>query len=59
MFPDEPDNYTHFKINDLAAHHDTDMKKWNNFGLVWFGLVWFYGIATFVGYFTPNLFLSK
>ena len=26
-------------------------------GLVWF--VWFYGISTFVGYLTPNLFLCK
>ena len=29
---------------------------------VWFGLVWFigfYGISTFVGYLTPNPFLSK
>ena len=26
------------------------------FGLVWFG---FYGISTFVGYLTPNPFLSK
>ena len=24
--------------------------------LVWFGLVWFYGISTFVGYLTPNPF---
>ena len=27
------------------------------FSLVWF--VWFYGISTFVGYLTPNLFLCK
>ncbi len=27
--------------------------------LVWFGLVWFYGISTFVGYLTPNPFLCK
>ena len=25
--------------------------------LVWFGLVWFYGISTIVGYLMPNLFL--
>ena len=24
-----------------------------------FGLVWFYGISTFVGYLTPNPFLCK
>ena len=23
-------------------------------GLIWFGLVWFYGISTFVGYVMPN-----
>ena len=26
---------------------------------VWLGLVWFYGISTFVGYLTPNPFLCK
>ena len=26
---------------------------------VWFSLVWFYGISTFVGYLTPNPFLCK
>ena len=25
----------------------------------WFGLVWFYGISTFIGYLTPNPFLCK
>ena len=25
--------------------------------LVWFGLVWFYGISTLVGYLMPNPFL--
>ena len=28
--------------------------KWD-----WFGLVWFYGISTFVGYLMPNRFLCK
>ena len=28
-------------------------------GLVWFGLVRFYGISTFVGYLMPNPFLCK
>ena len=27
--------------------------------MVWFGLVWFYGISTLVDYLTPNLFLCK
>ena len=26
-------------------------------GLVWFGLVWFYGISVIVGYLMPNPFL--
>ena len=26
-------------------------------GLVWFGLIWFYGISTFVGYLILNPFL--
>ena len=25
--------------------------------VVWFGLIWFYGISTIVGYLMPNLFL--
>ena len=28
----------------------------NGLKMVWFGLVWFYGISTFVGYLTPNPF---
>ena len=28
-------------------------------GLVWFGLLGFYGISTFVDYLTPNPFLCK
>ena len=27
-------------------------------GLVWFGLVWFYGISTIVGYLMPNPFYT-
>ena len=27
--------------------------------LIWFGLVWFDGISTFVGYLRPTLFLYK
>ena len=27
-------------------------------GLVWFGLVWFYGISTIVGYLMPNPFVN-
>ena len=27
--------------------------------LVWFVLVWFYGISTFVGYLMPNPFYTK
>ena len=30
--------------------------KKSRFGLVWFGLVWFYGISTFVGYLRPDPF---
>ena len=30
--------------------------KPNHIGLVWFGLVWFYGITTIVGYLMPNKF---
>ena len=32
-------------------------KEYNR--LNWFGLVWFYGISTFIGYLTPNPFLCK
>ena len=47
--------------------YSPDWAQWNfliilNWKLVWFGLVWFggfYGISTFVGYLTPNLFLCK
>ena len=27
-----------------------------NYTRIWFGLVWFYGISTFLGYLTPNPF---
>ena len=29
----------------------------NHERLIWFGLVWFYDISTFVGYLMPNPFL--
>ena len=39
--------------------------KWNqniyrvgNICLIWFGLVWFYGISTIVGYLMPNPFYT-
>ena len=28
------------------------------YNLVWFGLVWFYGISTIVGYLMPNPFYT-
>ena len=36
-------------------------RSWYSIGItnVWFGLIWFYGISTFVGYLTPNPFLCK
>ena len=34
--------------------HVCDMGK----DLVWFGLVWFYGISTIVGYLMPNPFYT-
>ena len=43
-------NYFKFSLSTL--HHNIKEK-------IWFGLIWFYGISTFVGYLTPNLFLCK
>ena len=34
-------------------------QRTNEAGLVWFGLLGLFGISTFVGYLTPNPFLSK
>ena len=31
----------------------------NIYDLVWFGLVWFYGISTIAGYLMPNRVLSN
>ena len=48
---------------DFAVTADHRMKKKESKKikkyLVWFGLVWFYGISTFVGYLMPNPFLYK
>ena len=44
-------------ISLLAARHDDDDDDDIYSLFVW--LVWFYGISTFVGYLTPNLFLLK
>ena len=42
------------KENNNIKNNKLSKKKKENFGLVWF-----YGISTFVGYLTPNPFLCK
>ena len=45
------------------GNKDTPSRRRETFNCMflhhWFGLVWFYGISTFVGYLTPNPFLCK
>ena len=38
----------------LPARHDDDNDILNIYGLVWFGLVLFYGISNIVGYLMPS-----
>ena len=57
-----------FKIYSDELGNDDQKKKLKKYlgelsdeicNSIWFGLVWFYGISTFVGYLTPNPFLYK
>ena len=41
-------------MQSIMAWQRSGNEKEEGFGLVWVGLVWFYGIATVVGYFMPN-----
>ena len=44
---------------DMYEGCSESFKPHLDFWLVWFGLVWFYSISTFVGYLMPNPFLCK
>ena len=55
MAKQKQDNQLEQTYSSYVRIRDVALKTW--FGLVWFG--GFYGISTFVGYLTPNLFLLK
>ena len=46
----------HLSFSSYLAHtNKKGLLPYSNL-VIWFGLVWFYGISTFVGYLTPNPF---